>query len=251
MALAKYALLVPRGLEREALALLHDAAVAYVDDSAAGVGATGCASSSSRSRSSSNAAFVEGLELRQPPTRLPACRGDALGRAGAHSVLLSAAQQGQPEAEQLLPAALLTCPCLDAALALFMIAEGAPMAELCAPADWRLREHVPRSPLHFGCDFAAAGAATAITGPLNYARNRQFSAKLTEAMPSTMTAVRGLLLEAASQPTWRQGAGLFLMRTNVGWGTLRVAGGMAVTSSLFAATVGLAEHCLRERRVCQ
>jgi hypothetical protein len=96
--------------------------------------------------------------------------------------------------------------------------------------------------LHFGADFAAAGAATAISAPLNYARTRQFSAKLTEAMPSTVAAVRGLLRETASQPSWRQGAGFFLMRTNVGWGTLRVAGGMAITSALFSGFVGLAER---------
>ena len=47
--------------------------------------------------------------------------------------------------------------------------------------------------------------------------------------------------EAAAQPSWRQGAGLFLMRTNVGWGTLRVAGGMAMTSAFFAGLVGLTE----------
>jgi hypothetical protein len=104
-----------------------------------------------------------------------------------------------------------------------------------------LRERVPQKALQFGADFAAAGAATAISGPLNYARNRQFGAKLTERMPSTYAAVRGLLREAASQPTWRQGTATYLMRTNVGWGTLRVAGGIAITSALFAGFVSVAQ----------
>jgi len=107
--------------------------------------------------------------------------------------------------------------------------------------EW-LRKHAPLGTLRFAADFTAAGAATALSAPLNYARNRQFGAKLTEATPSTMMAVRSLLREATSQPSWRDGASLFLMRTNLGWGTLRVAGGMAVTSAIFTAFVSMAEH---------
>ena len=55
--------------------------------------------------------------------------------------------------------------------------------------------------LQFAADFVAAAAATALSSPINYARNLQFGTKLTDAVPSTAAAVQGLADEAASQPT--------------------------------------------------
>ena len=143
MSLADYALLVPRGLEREALALMREAAAM---DGAA----------------ESERAFVAGLVLRQPTTDMPKC-WDGRGRAGAYSVLLgggggaqqpAVTQEGgcnqsalggehnhhhQPPLHSPSPApappsaALLACPCVDAALAIVtsregLDAEGAPDA---------------------------------------------------------------------------------------------------------------------------
>ena len=143
MSLADYALLVPRGLERESLALMREAAAM---DGAA----------------ESERAFVAGLVLRQPTTDMPKC-WDGRGRAGAYSVLLgggggaqqpAVTQEGgcnqsalggehnhhhQPPLHSPSPApappsaALLACPCVDAALAIVtsregLDAEGAPDA---------------------------------------------------------------------------------------------------------------------------
>jgi SAM-dependent methyltransferase len=138
-----YALLVPRGLEREALALMREAAAM---DGAA----------------ESDRTFVAGLALRQPTTDMPKC-WDGRGRAGAYSVLLgggcgggggggsgvgggaqppAVTQQGganrsalggehshhqhppSPQAPAPPSAALLACSCVDAALAIVTSREG-------------------------------------------------------------------------------------------------------------------------------
>ena len=94
----------------------------------------------------------------------------------------------------------------------------------------------------FAADFVAAAAATALSSPINYARNLQFGTKLTDAVPSTAAAVQGLADEAASQPTTLGRVNVLLQRTNIGWGTLRVAGGMALTARIFAGFVGLVSY---------
>lgn len=96
--------------------------------------------------------------------------------------------------------------------------------------------------LQFVADFAAAAAATALSSPLNYARNLQFGTKLTDTVPGTPAAVRGLAVEAARQPTTLGRVNVLLQRTNIGWGTLRVAGGMALTACIFEGFVGVMSH---------
>ncbi len=92
----------------------------------------------------------------------------------------------------------------------------------------------------FAADAAAAGAATVVSSPFNYARNVQFGTPITSAPPSTMAAIGKLWREARTQPTAAAGVRVLLQRTNVGWGTLRVAGGMALTASIFSSFVRMA-----------
>ena len=54
--------------------------------------------------------------------------------------------------------------------------------------------------------------------------------------------MQGLADEAASQPTTLGRVNVLLQRTNIGWGTLRVAGGMALTARIFAGFVGLVSY---------
>ena len=92
-------------------------------------------------------------------------------------------------------------------------------------------------PLHFAADTVAAFVATAASSPLNYARNRQFGASVSAPPPGTMAVVRELIAEARVQPSAAGRTALLLQRTNLGWGTLRVAGGMALTASIFSSLV--------------
>lgn len=92
-------------------------------------------------------------------------------------------------------------------------------------------------PLHFAADTVAAGVATAVCSPFNYARNRQFGASVSAPPPGTMAVVKELIAEARVQPSATVSTALLLQRTNLGWGTLRVAGGMALTASIFSSLV--------------
>ena len=85
----------------------------------------------------------------------------------------------------------------------------------------------------FMADFVAAGLATCLSAPVNYARNMQFAARLTEKTPQMTRELRGLFAETLCLPNLSQRAWFLLERTNVGWGTLRVGFGMALTAHLF------------------
>jgi len=93
----------------------------------------------------------------------------------------------------------------------------------------------------FAADAAAAGAATTVSAPLNYARNVQFGTPVSSALPTTWTVVGRLWREASEQPTASARVRVLMQRTNVGWGTLRVAAGMALTSSIFSGLVRLGD----------
>ena len=78
---------------------------------------------------------------------------------------------------------------------------------------------------------AAGACATTASAPLNYARNMQFATSSKEPAQSTIALLRGLARQAKVEPRpW-----LFLQRRlRVGWGTLRVAVGMATGFELYA-----------------
>lgn len=87
--------------------------------------------------------------------------------------------------------------------------------------------------LRFGADVVAAGSATALSSPFNFARNMQFAQPLDQRPTSTLQALRALRLEVAAQPTAAAAVRFLAVRLNIGWGTLRVAGGMALTARCF------------------
>ena len=90
-------------------------------------------------------------------------------------------------------------------------------------------------------DFVAAGAATLLSAPANYARNIQYGANWKAPTPSGWGALRNLLMQAGRERTLVLQMFVIFHRTNVGWGTLRVAGGMALTSQLFTLLVTCGE----------
>lgn len=89
----------------------------------------------------------------------------------------------------------------------------------------------------FFSDAAAAGAATALSAPFNFARNMQFAQPIMENPMSSTDALRILWREARAETSSIASARLVVRRLNVGWGTLRVSGGMALTACFFDAFV--------------
>jgi hypothetical protein len=85
----------------------------------------------------------------------------------------------------------------------------------------------------FLCNFGAAGAGTVFSSPLNYARNMQYATPAGKPCKTAMQLLKELQTDATSRGSMLD-AGLYAnTRLRVGWGTLRVATGMAVTANLF------------------
>ena len=97
----------------------------------------------------------------------------------------------------------------------------------------------------FLADSVAAGAATAVSSPFNYARNVQFAQPLGERATSTAHAIRGLWREALSHASTAEAARFVVRRLNVGWGTIRVAVGMGLTAGCFDGFVALGQRMQR------
>ena len=99
---------------------------------------------------------------------------------------------------------------------------------------WAQRFDRPvRAGVEFTAVTAAGGVATALSSPLNYARNVVFKTPADRRAPNTWRCVYDLFREARGHP----GAARFLAhQLNVGWGTARVAVGMAVSSKVYEST---------------
>jgi len=82
-------------------------------------------------------------------------------------------------------------------------------------------------------NFVAAGAATVASGPFNYARNIQYATKSRDKTPSTFQIIlqlqRGLQEKDDVGAKWRY----LQRRLRIGWGTARVAMGMAFAHSTY------------------
>ncbi|WP_419419192.1 MC/SLC25 family protein [Legionella sp. D16C41] len=89
------------------------------------------------------------------------------------------------------------------------------------------------SSLKFLCNMASAGAATVISGPLNFARNIQYATPPNQKPPTTFAVLRSLWREAKTYETPLNKARFFQDRIKVGWGTARVAVGMTVGQTFF------------------
>lgn len=87
-------------------------------------------------------------------------------------------------------------------------------------------------------NLVAAGWATVLASPFNYARNIQYATSSRQSQPSTAAVLRHLATEVMDADTsssrllrWR----LLQQRLRIGWGTLRVALGMSFAHSVYDA----------------
>mmetsp|Transcript_55554 Transcript_55554/g.104235 ORF Transcript_55554/g.104235 Transcript_55554/m.104235 type:complete len:282 (+) Transcript_55554:116-961(+) len=96
-----------------------------------------------------------------------------------------------------------------------------------------------RQVVEFSLVTAAGGAATILSSPFNYARNAVYSCHPPATPPTTWAALRILAREVASHQTPIH---FLQQRLGVGWGTLRVAVGMSVSSSVYEASKRLLDR---------
>ena len=86
--------------------------------------------------------------------------------------------------------------------------------------------------------------ATALSAPFNYARNVQFAADASAAAPSMRAAITELATDVRQQCGTMGRLRTLSQRLNIGWGTLRVAGGMGLSAWLFESILSTAEALL-------
>lgn len=82
-------------------------------------------------------------------------------------------------------------------------------------------------------NIVSAAIATVVSGPFNYARNMQYATPSREEAMSTWTALRQLMADTMQQATPSKQLKHLSSRLRIGWGTLRVALGMAFGHSVF------------------
>lgn len=89
-------------------------------------------------------------------------------------------------------------------------------------------------------NMTAAGLATGLSAPLNYARNMKLATPATQTPPTTAAALRDLWRDTIREPGGLPRKASFLQeRLRVGWGTARVAVGMAMGQWLFDRSRGM------------
>ena len=93
-------------------------------------------------------------------------------------------------------------------------------------------------------NMAAAGIATVVSGPFNLARNEQYAAKARNPRPSMVHVLRNLWWEARAARNAHgtlAGWSYVQQRLRVGWGTVRVACGMAFGHHVYDACMAWAD----------
>jgi Mitochondrial carrier protein len=73
----------------------------------------------------------------------------------------------------------------------------------------------------------AASLATIVSGPFNLARNVQYATKSSQIAPTTLQVLKELSQDACELDGLHQKSAYLLKRLRIGWGTARVATGMA------------------------
>ena len=97
-----------------------------------------------------------------------------------------------------------------------------------------------RQTAEFACVTVAGGVSTILSSPLNYCRNAVYACHPPAQPPSTAVALRHLVSTASAHTTPVR---YLQQRLGVGWGTLRVAVGMALSSNVYeAAKAALENH---------
>jgi hypothetical protein len=81
--------------------------------------------------------------------------------------------------------------------------------------------------------FAAAAIATTLSSPINYWRNMQFDTRVGSKPVGMVQCMRELQHAMAEQPDVRHRIRQIGLKLRVGWGTVRVATGMAVGQQLY------------------
>ena len=101
---------------------------------------------------------------------------------------------------------------------------------LSAPVDDLLRPLGAGSATSFVSSMVAAATATLASAPLNFVRNMKYAARFDRRSPTIAAVLTSLAREMAASPTPLR---FMLDRFRVGWGTARVAIGMAVGWELY------------------
>lgn len=96
-----------------------------------------------------------------------------------------------------------------------------------------------QTPLYcFAADATAAGCAAIVSGPLNYARTRQFAHHANDSLPpSVADSLVYFAKNVKARPTLFKKLKYAQTRLMVGWGTLRVAGGMGLGALIYNALI--------------
>ena len=85
----------------------------------------------------------------------------------------------------------------------------------------------------FILNVVAAGLATTVSGPFNYVRNIKYSFPADITPPSSAQILRDVWKEMLAKPTFWERCSLMQDRLRIGWGTARVAVGMAFTNHIY------------------
>jgi hypothetical protein len=96
-------------------------------------------------------------------------------------------------------------------------------------------------------NFAAAALATVLSGPFNLARNVQYGTRSIHVAETVREVLINLHRETQERPTRREKWKHVQSRLRIGWGTARVAIGMAFGHSIYDALVGMYEKGRHER----
>ena len=91
----------------------------------------------------------------------------------------------------------------------------------------------------------AAALATIVSGPFNLVRNVQYSTKSSEIAPTTYHVLKELMIETRQKEGTPQRLKYLTQRLRIGWGTARVATGMAFGHWVYDGLHGLA-HAKKE-----
>lgn len=94
----------------------------------------------------------------------------------------------------------------------------------------------PNPVTQFFCNAGAASIATIASGPLNYARTIQYGTAPNIKPPTIRQALKDVWSESKLTPSYLGRLGFFQQRFRVGWGTGRVAVGMALGQAVFDTT---------------
>jgi len=88
----------------------------------------------------------------------------------------------------------------------------------------------------FLADAIAAGCAAVVSGPFNYARNRQFAHHATDDLrvPTISESLHYFWTNLQERPTCYDRLRYAQTRLMIGWGTLRVAGGMGLGAFVYS-----------------